>query len=100
MTARPWANRRAVRVPANNSAPLPTSNGSSDTTEAENRFWADLPHNLTNKEYRGRWVGYTVQGCLHVSKEDEDDQAVHRFCRGRGLRPEQYFIGRIVPDQG
>jgi hypothetical protein len=75
-------------------------NGLPDSVKAAASFWAELPDRLENKKYFGRWVAYTVQGCLHVAKEHEDDQAVHRFCRGRGLRPEQYFVGRVVPDQG
>jgi len=86
--------------PARSSASPPALNGSSDMVKAEDSFWADLPDNLNNNERLGRWVAYTVQGCVHVAKEHEDDQAVHRSCRSRGLRPEQYFVGRVVPDQG
>jgi hypothetical protein len=85
---------------AGSSAPLRSLNGPTESAKAADNFWTDLPQNLKNKEYFGRWVAYTVQGCLHVAKEHEDDQAVHRFCRGRGLRAEQYFVGRVVPDQG
>jgi hypothetical protein len=86
--------------PPGSSEPLPASNGSTDSAKAEDSFWTDLPRNLKNNEYFGRWVAYTVQGCLHVAKENEDDQALHCFCRGRGLRPDQYFVGHVVADQG
>jgi hypothetical protein len=82
------------------SAPLRDANGSTESAQAADSFWTDLPDNLKLKEFIGRWVAYTVQGCLHVAKEHEDDQAVHRFCRASGLSPERYFVGRVVPDQG
>jgi hypothetical protein len=80
------------------SLPAPASDGKA--SKAQERFWADLPRNLTNNERLGCWVAYTAQGCLHVAKRHEDDQAVHRFCRGRGLSADEYFVGRVVPDQG
>jgi hypothetical protein len=88
-----------AKCPAEPSKVLRPLNCSTDSAKAADLFWADLPGKLEKSEYFGRWVAYTVQGCFHVAKEHEDDQAVHRYCRGCGLMPEQYFVGRVVPDQ-
>ena len=58
------------------------------------RFWHDLPHLLETKF--GKWVVCTADGEQH-SGDDEDD--LYAWCRSAGLRPEEFVVARVLPDQ-
>jgi hypothetical protein len=64
-----------------------------DSHAAEQRYVKDLPQLLESKA--GRWVAYAPQGLI---AEGEDELALFRLCRERGLKPGEFFVARVEPD--
>ena len=60
---------------------------------SQQAFWRDLPHLLSQRKLRGRWVCY--HGDERISIGTYDD--LIRECGRRGILDDAFYLGRILP---
>ena len=62
---------------------------------SQQAFWRDLPELLRNRRNRGRWAAYHGDERIGV---DADDRKLLREIRRRGISADDYYLGRIEPE--
>jgi len=62
---------------------------------SQQAFWRDLPELLRNKRNRGRWVAYHLEERIGVAADEV--KLVREIVR-RGIADDEYYLGRIEPD--
>ena len=72
---------------------LPASGIPRSILRAQQAYWRDLPHLLSQRKLRGQWVCYHGDDRLGIGTY----QALIRECQGRGLPDDTYHLDRILP---
>jgi hypothetical protein len=62
---------------------------------SQQAFWQDLPELLKDKRNRGKWVAYHGEERVAVRRSDVD---AYQECFRRGLKHEEFYVGRIEAD--
>jgi hypothetical protein len=60
---------------------------------SQEAFWRDLPHLLSQRKLRGRWVCYHGEERIGIGTYDE----LIRRCLDRGIPDDAFYLGRIHP---
>src|SRR5438270_3180019 len=60
---------------------------------SQEAFWRDLPHLLSQRKLRGRWVCYHGDERIGIGAYD----ALIRECVGREIPDDAFYLGRIRP---
>jgi hypothetical protein len=76
--------------------PQPTEEVSSPVSpamlRAQRAFWRDLPELLKNRRNHLKWVAYHGDERVGLGKTRTE---LYNHCLGRGLRPGEFYIGRV-----
>ncbi len=62
---------------------------------SQQAFWRDLPHLLSQRKLRGRWVCYHGDERIGIGTYEE----LIRQCLGRGIPDDAFYLGRIRPQE-
>ncbi len=62
---------------------------------SQQAFWRDLPELLKDKRNRGKWVAYHGEERVAIRRSDVD---AYQECFRRGLKHEEFYVGRIEAD--
>jgi hypothetical protein len=62
---------------------------------SQQAFWRDLPHLLSQRKLRGRWVCYHGDERVGIGTYD----GLVRECVRRGIPDDAFYLGRIFPQE-
>jgi len=62
---------------------------------SQQAYWGDLPHLLSQRKLRGRWVCHHGDERIGIGTYDE----LIRECARRGLPDDAFYLGRIHPQE-
>jgi hypothetical protein len=62
---------------------------------SQQAFWRDLPHLLSQRKVRGRWVCYHWDERIGIGTYDD----LIRECGRRGILDDAFYLGRIHPQE-
>jgi hypothetical protein len=60
--------------------------------KAQQAFWRDLPELLKDRRNLGKWVAYSAEERIGISR---DDTELIRLCQRRGLQSNDYYLDII-----
>jgi hypothetical protein len=59
---------------------------------SQQAFWRDLPELLKKRRNRGKWAAYHGDERVALTRTGAE---AYRECIRRGLKPEEYYVGRV-----
>jgi hypothetical protein len=63
---------------------------------SQQAFWRDLPELLKSRRNRDKWVAYHGDERVGIDKSRTE---LYQRCFGRGLRPGEFYVGKIEPEE-